>query len=86
MTPLQVGGEDAMDVDDPSAAIAQLKALGARKWPTANELEQFERALTDPANRALAAKAHRRPEPTTTFPFPQRASTSLPRPLAASGV
>jgi hypothetical protein len=60
--PVQVvGGEDARDLSDESEAISQLKELGRRKWPSASALEQFERALTDPANRELTAKAHRRP-------------------------
>jgi hypothetical protein len=54
MTPLQV----AMDVDDPSAAIAQLKALGARQWPTANELEQFSSARLRTRRTAHLQRKH----------------------------
>jgi hypothetical protein len=71
LTPLVVGGEDTRDLSDESEAIAQLKQLGARKWPTATEAQQFANAFSDPKNAALAAKAHRRPAPTTSFPFPR---------------
>jgi hypothetical protein len=71
LTPLVVGGADTQNVDDPSEAIAQLKQLGARKWPTATEAQQFANAFTDPVNAKLAAKAHRRPSPTTSYEFPR---------------
>jgi hypothetical protein len=71
ITPLMVGGEAAQDVDDPTEAIAQLKKLGRDKWPTASEAQQFANAFTDPANAALAQKAHRRPSPTTNYEFPR---------------
>src|SRR5262249_18867993 len=35
LKPMFVGGEAALDVDDPSEAIAQLQRIGAQKWPTA---------------------------------------------------
>jgi hypothetical protein len=71
--PLVVGGSDTRDLSDESEAIAQLKELGARKWPSASAPEQFERALTAPENRELAAKAHRRPTPPVggAYPFPR---------------
>ena len=72
VVPLVVGGTAAQNVDDPSEAIAQLKELGARKWPTATEAQQFANAFTDPVNAKLAAKAHRRPSPTTSYEFPRR--------------
>jgi hypothetical protein len=71
LSPLVVGGETAQAVDDPSEAIAQLKQLGARKWPTATEAQQFANAFTDPVNATLAQKAHRRPAPTTSYEFPR---------------
>jgi hypothetical protein len=73
VTPLVVGGEAAQDVNDPTEAIAQLKQLGARKWPTATEAQQFANAFTDPVNRELAAKAHRRPTapPGGAYPYPR---------------
>jgi hypothetical protein len=72
VTPLVVGGEAAQDVNDPTEAIAQLKQLGARKWPTATEAQQFANAFTDPVNRELAAKAHRRPTAPPGGAYPYR--------------
>jgi len=69
--PMQVTGEDTRDLSDESEAIAHLKELGRRKWPTATEAQQFANAMTDPKNAALAQRAHRRPGPTTSFPFPR---------------
>jgi hypothetical protein len=64
-TPRVVSGEanrgGDVDPNDPAEAIAQLKELGARKWPTASEAQQFANAFTDPVNKELAARAHRRP-------------------------
>ena len=75
ITPLMVGGEanrgGDVNPNDPSEAIAQLKQLGRDKWPTASEAQQFANAFTDPANAALAQKAHRRPSPTTNYEFPR---------------
>jgi hypothetical protein len=71
LTPAMVGGTAAQALDDPAEAIAQLKQLGARKWPTASEAQQFERALTSPENAALARRAVPRPQPTTSYPFPR---------------
>src|SRR5262249_24484409 len=71
LKPMFVGGEAALDVDDPSEAIAQLQRIGAQKWPTASEAQQFENAFTDPANAELARKAYRRPAATTLYPFPK---------------
>jgi hypothetical protein len=71
LQPLMVGGEDTRDLSDQSEAIAHLKELGARKWPTATEAQQFANAFTDPVNATLAAKAHRRPQAMTSFPFPR---------------
>ena len=45
LTPLVVGGEDTRDLSDESEAIAQLKQLGARKWPTASEAQQLLQRL-----------------------------------------
>ena len=71
LKPQFVGGEDALDVDDPSKAIAQLTEIGRQKWPTASEAQQFENAFSDPANAELARKAYRRPAATTVYPFPR---------------
>lgn len=64
-------GDAALDVDDPSEAIAQLTRIGRQKWPTASEAEAFERAFTDPANAELAKKAYRRPSATSVYPMPR---------------
>jgi hypothetical protein len=71
LKPQFVGGEDALDVDDPSKAIAQLTEIGRQKWPTASEAQQFENAFTDPANAELSRKAYRRPAATSIYPFPK---------------
>jgi hypothetical protein len=71
VTPVMVGGEDTRDLSDTSKAIEQLKELGARRWPTASAADQFERALTDPANHTLARRAVPIPQPTTSYPFPR---------------
>jgi hypothetical protein len=69
--PLIVGGADTRDLSDQSEAIAQLKQLGARKWPTESAAAQFERALTAPENHKLARLAVPIPQPTTSYPFPR---------------
>jgi hypothetical protein len=53
-----------------NAAIESLKEIGRRRWPTASEAQQFARAMTDPANAELAAKAHRRPTGHPSYPPP----------------
>ncbi len=77
ITPMMVGGPDAMheavDNTEQCEAYRQLQELGARKWPTATEAQQFANAFTDPANRVLAEKAHRTPRPPAggAYPFPR---------------
>jgi hypothetical protein len=71
VTPVMVGGEDTRDLSDTSKAIEQLKALGARRWPTASAADQFERALTAPENHVLARRAVPIPRATTSYPFPR---------------
>jgi hypothetical protein len=71
LTPLVVGGDPTQNVDNPAEAIEQLKQLGRDRWPSARASDQFERALTDPANAALARRAVPRPQPTTSFPWPR---------------
>jgi hypothetical protein len=70
LQPVVVSGDAALDVNDPSEAIARLKEIGRQKWPSATEAQQFERAFSEPANRALAERAHRRPAATSIFPLP----------------
>jgi hypothetical protein len=71
--PLVVGGADTRDLSDQSEAIAQLKQLGARKWPSATEAQQFANAFSDPVNRELASKAHVRPVAPAggIYPYPR---------------
>jgi hypothetical protein len=71
LQPLVVGGPDAMhaavDETESSEAYAQLQRIGRQRWPSASEAQQFSRAFTDPANRELAMKAHRRPSGHPSF-------------------
>jgi hypothetical protein len=73
LQPMTSGGVDeqraAVNDTESSEAYKQLQELGRQKWPTASEAQQFARAMTE--NPALAAKAHRRPAPTTSYPFPR---------------
>jgi hypothetical protein len=73
LEPLMVGGTAAQDLNDPSAAIAQLREIGRDRWPTASEAQQFARAMTDPTLVKLAAKAHVRPSAPAggAYPFPR---------------
>jgi hypothetical protein len=68
-----VGGADAQDVDDPSAAIEALHELGRKLYPELTEAQAFDKVFTDQANRVLAEKAHRRPAPPVNgaYPFPR---------------
>ena len=70
--PIQVGGTDALDVNDAKKAYDQLTALAEeqrRRSPELSVAQAFARAFE--ANPELAAKAHRRPQPTTSFAFPR---------------
>jgi hypothetical protein len=70
--PVQVvGGADAQDVDDPSAAIEALHELGRKLYPQLTEAQAFEKVFSDPKHAALAARAHRRPAATTFYPMPR---------------
>jgi hypothetical protein len=62
---------DAVSDTESSEAYKQLVELGRQKWPTASEAQQFARAMTDPANRVLASKAHKRPGPNDWNQFPR---------------
>ena len=69
--PRIVGG-DAVDVNDVEDALRQLQDLAAeqrRRSPTLTDAQAFARAFE--ANPKLAAKAHRRPTPTTNYAFPR---------------
>jgi hypothetical protein len=74
MPVLQVGGEDAQDVNDPSAAMEaynELVRIGAERWSHLSPSQQFAKAFE--ANPTLAAKAHRRPQAPAggAYPFPR---------------
>ena len=45
----------------PEAALAQLRALGRQKWPTASEAQSFLNAVTDPENADIVNLALARP-------------------------
>jgi hypothetical protein len=68
--PVQVvGGEDAQDVNGPSAALAALHRIGRERWPESSEAVRFTRAFE--ANPDLAKQAHVRPSATTSYEFPR---------------
>ena len=72
--PVQVGGNDALDVNDASKAYQQLVDLAAeqvRRSPTLTDAQAFARVFEDPANATLANAAHRRPSATTSYEFPR---------------
>ena len=67
--PVQVGGDD-VDVNDAEKAYTQLQRLADeqhRRSPDLTEGQAFSRAFPDPANAALAARAHKRPAATTHY-------------------
>lgn len=73
LQPMTSGGVDeqraAIEDTEASEAYKQLQEIGRQKWPTASEAQQFARAMTE--HPALANKVHKRPEPTTSYPFPR---------------
>jgi len=46
---------DNLDVDNPEAALAALRRIGASMWPTKSEAEQLINAVTDLNNSALVS-------------------------------
>jgi hypothetical protein len=70
-----VGGGDHVNHDDAAemayAKLQQLADEQRRRYPDLTADRAFAKVFTDPANAALAAKAHRRPAATTSFPFPR---------------
>ena len=74
-TPVQVGGSEALDVNNDSAkAMTQLRDLADAqrlRVPTLIPEQAFARVFEAPENAELAAKAHRRPTPTTSYPMPR---------------
>ena len=64
-----ISGGDLRDAGDADEAMDQLREIGRRMAPTATPEKQFSLAFS--ANPLLAARAHRRPSPTTFFPMPR---------------
>ena len=68
----QVGGDDATDVDDPRAALDELKQLIAEMRGRARDLSEsdaWNRVVA--ANPVLAKRAFARPAMTSVYPFPR---------------
>jgi hypothetical protein len=75
--PVVVGGEDARDVDNATAAVAayeEIVRIGREKFPFLPADQQFARVFEDKNYAALAAQAHRRPGPTTIYAMPGSAA------------
>jgi len=45
------------NVDNPEAALAQLREIGRQRWPSASESQSFINAVTDPLNADLVRAA-----------------------------
>ena len=75
--PTQVGGDDAFDTsvaDSSAKAMTKLQEMAEeqrKRSPTLTVAQCFARVFEDPANAQLAAKAHRRPTPVTSYPMPR---------------
>ena len=73
--PVQVGGQDATDVNtDQSKAMLQLQALAEeqrKRSPELSPAQAFARVFENPEYASLANAAHRRPTPTTSYEFPR---------------
>jgi len=70
--PTQVGGSDALDVDNATEAYRKLMDMAAeqrQRAPWLSASQAFARVFE--ANAELAAKAHRRPSPATNYAFPR---------------
>jgi hypothetical protein len=76
LEPLQVGGEDAQDVNDGSKAYEQLMELAEKQRrlsPTLTIAQAFARVYAEQQNADLAARERlrNRPWPTTVYPYPR---------------
>jgi hypothetical protein len=78
LAPVYVGGVDAtheaIDATEQSEAYAQLEAMASKlraSSPWLSSEQAFAKVFEDPKNGKLAAKAHRRPSPTTSYEFPR---------------
>jgi hypothetical protein len=64
---------DNVSKADQSTACTKLQTLATelrRQSPQLSEAQAFSKVFTDPANAALANAAHRRPEMTTSYAYP----------------
>jgi hypothetical protein len=71
--PVVVGGADARDVDNATAAVRareEIVRIGREKFPFLSADQQFARVFEDRNYAALAAQAHSRPQPTTIYAMP----------------
>jgi hypothetical protein len=78
LAPVYVGGVDAtheaIDATEQSEAYAQLEAMASKlraSSPWLSAEQAFAKVFEDPRNGKLAAKAHVRPSPTTSYEFPR---------------
>jgi hypothetical protein len=70
--PNVISGADAYDrVLDPQAALDEIAALGRKLYPSLPSNLAFARVFEDPKFSDLAARAHRRPSPTTVYEMPR---------------
>jgi hypothetical protein len=71
--PVVVGGADARDVDNATAAVRayeEIVRIGREKFPFLSADQQFARIFEDRNYAALAAQAHSWPQPTTIYAGP----------------
>jgi hypothetical protein len=74
-----VGGADARDVDNATAAVRayeEIVRIGREKFPFLPADQQFARVFEDSKYAALAAQAHSRPAPTTIYRPPAAQGTA----------
>jgi hypothetical protein len=78
LEPVMVGGvaatHEAINNTEQSEAYAQLEAMAAKlraSSPWFSAEQAFAKVFEDPKNGKLAAKAHVRPSPTTSYEFPR---------------
>jgi hypothetical protein len=75
--PVVVGGEDARDVDNATAAVRayeEIVRIGREKFPFLPADQQFARVFEDKNYSALAAQAHQTPGPSTVYAMPKAAA------------
>ena len=77
-----VRGDD-VTFADAQEALRQLAEIGAQRWPGERPDMQFARAFE--ASPELAKRAHRRPAPATSFPFPAARKAVSFQPVMVGG-